>query len=205
MNTRSLGVKEERNYLNKAFIGIGVLRRTSRIAVVLLGLMAACSNLAFASQVSGAVDSISPLQKISQVRNLTLDQAKQGLRVHLNAIVTYFDSTEPDMFIQDSTGGIWVDVSGTKLTAEPGQQLDLVGITSAPDFAPQVSKPEWRVIGRAELPHAKRVPFWQLASTQEDGQRVQAEGVVHSIGVGGDHGGLLAIKIAMGDDSFNAL
>ncbi|HLY59194.1 MAG TPA: ATP-binding protein [Terriglobia bacterium] len=145
------------------------------------------------------------LTRVDQIRHLTADQAKRGLPVHLRGVVTYFDHSEPDLFIQDSTGGIWVDLVGTDRTASPGEMIDLVGITSAPDFAPQITNPTWRVIGRAPLPVARRAPFLQMASTREDSQWLEVEGIVRSVGIGGSKKQLLAINIAMEDGRLTAM
>ncbi len=70
-----------------------------------------------------AQDNTPVLTLVEQVRHLKADQAKLGFHVHLRAVVTYFEPSEPDLFIQDSTGGIWVDLVGTQLTASSGDFL----------------------------------------------------------------------------------
>jgi PAS domain S-box-containing protein len=160
-------------------------------------LSLSCASIAFSGPAAPLPMTRLPLlTAVQQIRHLTINQAKFGYPVHLRAVVTYFDASEPDLFIQDSTGGIWVDLVGTKLTASPGELLDLHGSTSAPDFAPQVTKPTWKVIGRAPMPVALRVPFLRLASTREDGQWVEVEGIVRSVEIGGTQKGLLALDIA---------
>ena len=52
------------------------------------------------------------------------------------------------------------------------------GVTEAPDFAPQIGKPRYRVIGRAPLPPAKRVSLERMLSTAEDSQWVETQGIV---------------------------
>lgn len=54
-------------------------------------------------------------------------------------------------------------------------------MTEAPDFAPQVGAPVFKVIGRAPLPPARHVSFVEMSSTQEDSQRVEVEGIVHKV------------------------
>ncbi|HEV2350210.1 MAG TPA: response regulator [Terriglobia bacterium] len=145
---------------------------------------------------------IHQLTAIQQIRQLTITQAELGYPVHIRAVVTYFESTESDLFVQDSTGGIWVELGGAPLTAVPGQLLDLRGVTSAPDFAPQISKPKWKVIGQAPMPVARRVTFHQMASTREDSQWVEVEGVVRTVG---RRNQLHALGIVMDDGRVTAL
>jgi hypothetical protein len=53
----------------------------------------------------------------SQIRSMTIEQAKQRRPVRLTGVITYYDPEEPDLFIQDSSGGIWVNLE------VPGQQI----------------------------------------------------------------------------------
>jgi hypothetical protein len=120
------------------------------------------------------------LTRAEQVRKLTPEQASLGYPVHLRAVVTYFDPTRQDMFVQDSTAGVWVDIANTEQTAAPGDLVDLRGVSAAPDFAPQISNPRWAILGRAPMPAARRVSFQRMASTVEDSQWVEVEGIVRS-------------------------
>ena len=117
---------------------------------------------------------------MEQVRKLTPDQARQGYPVHLRAVVTYFEGSEGTLFVQDQSGGIWVDWRPGSPPAEPGQLLDLEGVTTQTDFSPDIGKPEWNVIGRAPMPPALRVSIDDLASTSMNGLWVEIEGVVRS-------------------------
>lgn len=163
---------------------------------------------AFAFSSQGIVPRDAKLPEITtiqEIRHLSNNQAKRGYPVHLRAVVTYFEASEPDLFIQDSTGGVWVDLAGTNLAAAPGTFLDLKGVTSAPDFAPQVSSPKWKVLGRVAMPVARPARFQQMATTSEDSQWVEVEGIVRSIGTGGRQKKLLALKIAMEGGQITAL
>src|SRR5512142_1616247 len=85
-------------------------------------LFAAGGPIAFSGQMAPPpVAKLPLLTAVQQIHQLTVNQAKLGYPVHLRAVVTYFDDSEPDLFVQDSTGGIWVDLVGTKLTASPGE------------------------------------------------------------------------------------
>ena len=69
--------------------------------------------------------------------------------MHLRVVVTYFDAI--NMFVQDSTGGIWVGRSGDGSTAKPGQLIELRGVTTQTDFAPDIVEPHWTAIGQTTL------------------------------------------------------
>jgi PAS domain S-box-containing protein len=181
------------------------MKRASRkifLAVILLTLALGEAPAFSSSRASG---NTADLTRISQIRELTTEQARQGLRVHVRAVVTYFDDADPDMFIQDSSGGVWVNLVGTKLKSKPGELIEINGVTAAPDFAPQIDKPSWKVLGRAPLPKPQNVLYRQMASTMEDGQRVDVQGIVRSIGTGRTSDRLLALNIAMDGGQITAL
>ena len=129
------------------------------------------------------------LTRAEQIRRLTPEQAARGYPVHIHAVVTYYtparpkpwgqgEYIEPDLFVQDSTAGIWVDVPRTASTLRAGQFVDLEGVTEAPDFAPQIGHPHYQVIGEAQLPTPRRVSLERMLSTAEDGQWVEIDGIV---------------------------
>lgn len=169
---------------------------------VALSLLLVCAAPARSQQPLGpAAKDRAPLTEAAQVRGLTPEQARLGYRVHLRGVVTYFNPAEGDLFVQDSTAGIWADVLHTKQTAAPGDLVDLEGVSSAPDFAPQVSNPHWTVVGRAPMPAARRVSFRRMASTIEDSQWVEAEGVVRLAREEDEH---LSLFIVMEDGRLEA-
>jgi hypothetical protein len=114
---------------------------------------------------------------------MTIAQAKQGSPVRLKGVITYYDPNEPDLFVQDASAGIWVNLEIVKpnVPLHVGDLVEVQGVTEAPDFAPQVGGPVFRIIGRAPLPPARRVSFAEMSSTKEDGQRVEVEGIVHKV------------------------
>ena len=120
------------------------------------------------------------LTRAEQVRQLSADQAERGYPVRLRGVVTYFDAQSPDLFIQDSTAGIWVDLGDTRISLQSGQLVEVEGVSSGGDFAPQISKPRIRVLGEGQLPAARRVSSERVASGAEDSQWVAVEGIVHS-------------------------
>jgi signal transduction histidine kinase/CheY-like chemotaxis protein len=145
-------------------------------------VIAASAILTFANE---AAHQPSPpfITKASQIRSMTIAQAKQGSPVRLKGVITYYDPDEPDLFVQDASAGIWVNLEIVKpnVPLNIGDLVEVQGVTEAPDFAPQVGGPVFKVIGRAPLPPARRVSFAEMSSTKEDGQRVEVEGIVHKV------------------------
>ncbi len=120
------------------------------------------------------------LTRVAQIRKLSVEQANQGYPVRLRGIVTYFDGVAPNVFLQDTTGGIWVRWPPQGAVLRAGQRIELEGITAQPGFAPSVYSPRWKVLGDAALPVARPVSFEDMASTAEDGSWVEVEGIVRA-------------------------
>ncbi|HVN82027.1 MAG TPA: response regulator [Terriglobia bacterium] len=136
--------------------------------------------------------SLPVLTRVEQVRRLPLEEVKRGYPVHIRGVVTYFcfggpkwlaqdtysGPPSPDLFVQDESAGIWVNAPMSAPAPRPGQLLDLQGVTEAPDFAPQIGKPRWQVIGEAPFPKPHRVSLERMLSTAEDSQWVESDGIV---------------------------
>jgi len=137
---------------------------------------------------------LSEITTIQPIRHLK--QANQGpIPVHVHGVVTYYDTVAPNLFVQDKTGGIWVDLRGSKDTPpSPGQLLDLHGVVGF-GFSPYISKPTWKVVGSATAPKPLSLTYDEAATGSFDGQWVQMEGVVRSF-VQQVEGSVLVIDVA---------
>ncbi len=119
------------------------------------------------------------LTHAAQIRQLSPQEVEKAYPVHLRGMVTYYDSVAPNLFVQDSTSGIWVDVAGTTNPPKPGQRIDLEGVVG-PGFTPVVTKAHWTVLGSGAMPRPRAVVFSELATGADDSQWVQIEGIVRS-------------------------
>ena len=156
------------------------------MAVSLLGCFL-CNADAQSQQSANDRVNLPVLTQAEQIRQLTPEQANRGYPVHIRGVITYYhpgiqrspaEVIPPDLFVQDSTAGIWVNVPLPPPALKTGQFIDLEGDTEAPDFAPQIGKPRWHIIGEAPLPKPRRVSLEKMLSTSEDSQWVETEGIV---------------------------
>ncbi len=118
------------------------------------------------------------LEHAAQIRNLSVEDAARGLPVKLHAVVTYNDPDSGELFVQDATGGIYVSVD-KPISVKSGQQVEVTGMTSPGDFAPEVSKADVRVFGVGVLPPPRNVSIDEMASGNQDSQWVESEGIIH--------------------------
>lgn len=131
---------------------------------------------------------------VRQIRQLKTPP-KTPIAVHIHGVVTYFDTVAPNLFVQDATGGVWVDLRGSKLTPpSPGQVLDLEGVAGF-GFSPYVANPQWKVVGQAAPPKPIHVLYDDVAAGSFDGQWVQMDGVVRSF-IQQAEGNVLVIDVA---------
>src|SRR3974377_295741 len=65
-----------------------------------------------------------------------------------------------------------------------------------------MGKPRWKVIGRAPMPIARRASFERMASTMEDAQWVEIEGIVRSAE---EKRGVLGLNVAANGGQVRAL
>jgi diguanylate cyclase (GGDEF)-like protein/PAS domain S-box-containing protein len=135
------------------------------------------------------------LSTVSQARRFNFDAAHMPAEVHLRGVVTYFDTVTPNLFIQDQTGGIWVDLRGLQATPpRPGQLIELWG-EDAMGFSPYIAKPRWKVLGIAPFPKPVHVSFEQASTTSYDSQWVEMEGIVRSFSKEAE-GNILVMDVA---------
>ena len=163
---------------------------------VRIGLMLTLFPAALAWSEDAWPEQLPTLTTAEEVRELTPDQANRGYPVHLRAVLTYIDFSVGDFFVQDSTAGIYVDEHDLSHHFRPGDLLEINGVTEEPDFAPQIGKAHYRVLGQSPLPWPRKVSFGDMLSTREDSQWVQVEGIVQDFEP--DHDGLSLYVIVEG-------
>ncbi|HEY1206173.1 MAG: PAS domain-containing sensor histidine kinase [Bryobacteraceae bacterium] len=122
------------------------------------------------------------LTTVSQVKELSEDEARRAYPVHLHAVVTYHNPVATNTFLQDRTGGIYVFFDGqAEPTLHAGDLADLEGFSGPGQFAPIVRGTSVHVVGRQALPEPLRADMEHLFAGIADSTWVEAEGIVHSI------------------------
>ncbi|HEX5484084.1 MAG TPA: PAS domain S-box protein, partial [Terriglobia bacterium] len=155
-----------------------VVRGLAFLASILL--LGACGLAAGASKPAPAANPLPTLTQISQIRSLNPQQAALAYPVRLQAVVTYYGGPGWEVFVQDATGGIYVDIKDGAPQIHAGDLVEVTGVTSPGDFAPEVIHPAFHVLGKAPLPSAQEIPIERLLTGSKDSQWVKVEGIVHS-------------------------
>jgi len=170
------------------------MRRTSPLQHILAA--AAFLSLVSSSLLPAKAETV--LERASDIRALSPQEADRGMPLRLRAVVTYYDAVQSDLFVQDATAGIYVELKGAAEGSEglrQGQQIELTGITASGDFAPEVVKPRIRILGPGVLPAPRKVSIEEISSGEEDSQWVEGEGVVHAAAI---EDKMLVLNVFMG-------
>lgn len=125
-----------------------------------------------------------PLTTVAAIRNLPSTGAAQALPVKVTGVITYLDPLWHQLFVQDSTGGIYVKYSGDDPQLAAGEKVALIGLTGAGNFAPVIVAPRFQILGAAPLPAPVVVTHDNAAAGLLDSQYVSIEGVVHPLRAG---------------------
>jgi len=153
--------------------------------------------LSCAGAIQAAPAKVKTIDRVARIRVLAPDEAAHGFPVHVRGVVTYYDPGLPDLFVQDSTGGIYIACQ-KPVDVRRGQLIDVSGITGPGEFAPVIEKPEIHVLGPGVLPKPLKVPLEDLKSGSYDAAWVEVSGIVLSavvdnrrasiyVGVGAGH------------------
>lgn len=143
--------------------------RGRRVLLALLLALSAASRV----QAAAAV-----LATAREVLDLSGDEAAKRHPIAIRGTVTYTEqSWAGQFFVQDATGGVFVRHSG-RAAPEPGEVVEIRGVSHPGAFAPIIDEPEWTVVGRGPLPAAKEISMERFASGVDDGLRVEVGGRV---------------------------
>jgi len=105
--------------------------------------------------------------------------------VVLTGIVTFFEKpTNSSLFIQDSSGGVYVDCSGIPFSGKPGDRVEITGITAAGGFAPVVTLKSYQVLGPGSMPEPVPMTLEELQMGHADCLRVSFKSRVRSVSFG---------------------
>jgi signal transduction histidine kinase/ActR/RegA family two-component response regulator len=176
------------------------------LTTVVFGLLSSAPDSVCQQQRSER-QALPTLTKAHDAHSLTSEQAARSYPVHLRSVVTYYDPyidpRHPTVWVSDSSGGIYVELSSVPaIPFKAGDLVDVTGITAAGGYAPIVKATETRVIGKSPLPSTPpRATLAQILTGAEDGKWVEVEGVVHAVRESGMN---IHLDLALSDGTITA-
>lgn len=179
----------------------GCWRRVWRYHRVAGGMLRSAALMAAAA--TSWADTVGSKRSGPELRTIQAarQQGSHGRAVHVHAVVTYYDTVAPNLFVQDGTAGIWVDLRGLKV--QPPQVGDMLDIHAdvGEGFSPYLAHPAWRVTGHSGPPRPIRLTYEKAVAGTADAQWAEMEGVVRSF-VQQAEGSVLVIDVATPTGSF---
>ena len=119
------------------------------------------------------------LTTVAQVHALPSGMAAKGLPVELHAIVTYYEPTEGQVFVQDATGGIYIVSPPNPPALSPGDSVVVRGAT-IPSYSTNVKATEVTLERHAQFPEPVPVGWREFLQKSSDCRYVTVVGRVRS-------------------------
>lgn len=155
--------------------------------LVLLASWGGLSAPAAELTAAGTMPGVTLLTNVGQIRTLSPGEAARKYPIKVKAVVTsYYQDKFGNLFVQDSSGGIHVDLQEQKMTLHVGQLVEAEGVSDPGLFVPNIHVTRLRVIGQGPLPEPAPASFDQLISGQAACQWVEVAGTVRSASVDRD-------------------
>jgi signal transduction histidine kinase/ActR/RegA family two-component response regulator len=125
----------------------------------------------------------SPLTNLAEIRKLPTVKTAGKLPVRVQAVVSFFDSADEQMFIQQGRSGIYVVPHPMpKMALAAGDEILLEGLTMEGAFAPIIIQPKITFLRHNAPLLPVTVEREEIFSGSQDSNWVELKGTVHSVG-----------------------
>jgi PAS domain S-box-containing protein len=117
------------------------------------------------------------------IRTLSPENAQRGYPAQIRGVVTWSQKGFADLYVQDSSGGIYVWVPPELANSLPGvgDEVEITGTTGRGKFAPYILPKSIQYLGRLQTPPGKEVTLRDALTGVEDSQMVRMEGYLRSV------------------------
>ncbi len=116
---------------------------------------------------------------VSEVFNLSEEEAAKGYPVELDAVVLFSDPEWGGLFVQDRTGATYIDVHGTSTRYPQGARIRAEAVTAMVNFERTFLQPKITVIGHGTLPRPEQKSIAELDAGAAESHLVVTKGVMH--------------------------
>ncbi|MGA2652724.1 MAG: EAL domain-containing protein [Terracidiphilus sp.] len=140
-------------------------------------MLVICLRLAFSPALYPSA-SARPLRTVGEIRQLSNVEAKGAFLVELEGAVTYSDPEWGLLFLQDSTGSIYINVHGSSTVYPLGTRIRVEAVTAAGDVGPIISQAKIWVLGKGTLATPEQKSVAELDAGVADSSWVVTEGVL---------------------------
>jgi len=116
---------------------------------------------------------------VAQIRALAASKRAGGVPVELRAVVTYYEPSEGQIFVQDSTGAIFVQAPPSPPAVATGDDVLIRG-TTVPSYSVNVKAASIEDLGKGQLPTPLPVAWAGMVARENDCVYVTMTGTVRS-------------------------
>jgi hypothetical protein len=120
------------------------------------------------------------LKTIHEVNLLTNLEARNAYSVRLEGTVTYSDAEWGLLFVEDTTGAIYVNVHGMNTQFPSGSLVRIEAVTGPGDVDTVLVNPHVEIIGKGELPTPERRTLREINAKKADSRYVMTRGVLRA-------------------------
>ncbi len=124
----------------------------------------------------------SEIRRVGDIHKLSFEQAQSRLPIHVIATVTYMDPLYGLLFVQDASGGVYVDAHNLMhVNLSSGQLVDVRGVSTPGEFAASITETRVKVIGRGTMPAPLAASAEAILTGAADSNWVEMQGVVERV------------------------
>jgi diguanylate cyclase (GGDEF)-like protein len=134
--------------------------------------------IVLATSVAAGAAAPAPLTTLHAAATLSNAEGRNGLPVSFEATVTYFRSSDKDLFVQEGGDAIYVHAN-TSLKLTPGDRIRVTG-TMHDSFRPYVESNDILRLGHGALPKPEHPSFAQMIRSDTDCKFVTVQAFVLS-------------------------
>lgn len=120
------------------------------------------------------------LRTVREVHQLSNIEARDAYLVQVEGIATYSDPEWGLLFVQDDTGGIYVNVHGVNTSYPVGARIRVDAVTGPGDVGAVLVNPRIQVVGAGALPVPERHTLSELNARAADSRYIQTQGVLRA-------------------------
>ena len=139
--------------------------------ILALSIIAACTRLPAASAPA-------PINNLHLIHNLARSDARRGLPVAFEGVVTYYNSADVDLFVENGNDAIYVETRPHQVLAV-GDRVLVTGKTRD-SFTPDVVSDSVNVVSHGDPPPPVPADFEKLIRAELDCMRVSVHATVRS-------------------------
>jgi diguanylate cyclase (GGDEF)-like protein len=169
-----------------SILGYGTLQECHPLlkSSLLIVLLASCCGNVLAAQTAEAPHSFAAgaprvLTTVAQIRAIPDPATAKSVPVELHAIVTYYKPVQGQIFVQDSTGGIYLVPPASPPALHAGDAIVIRGVT-VPSYSANVKASEIRFEHHAQFPEPVPVTWREILQKSNDCRYVSIVGMVRS-------------------------